>query len=120
MLGFVIIILFNLLGVALNKLASIPIPGNVIGMVLFTLALFLKLIKLEWVERSASWLLSHMMLFFAPLIVGVIVFLPLIREQWISIIVSMVVSTFFVLIVTGWIAEKLGKEEEQHEQHKHS
>jgi holin-like protein len=107
MLGFAILLGFNLIGVWLQMSFHIPLPGNVIGLVLFTGALFAKLIKLEWVESAASWLTGHMMLFFTPIVVGTMVFFPLIGSNWLSIGIGLVGSTLAVLLVTGFITSKL-------------
>jgi holin-like protein len=104
MRGLAILLSFNLLGAILHTLLHVPLPSNVLGLILFTVCLFLKLIKLEWVEQSASLLLRHMLLFFAPVIVGVIQFGPQIRQEWAAIAVSLIGSTLAVMLVTAWIA----------------
>jgi holin-like protein len=109
MRGFAILLLFNLLGAIGHTVAHVPIPGAVLGLVLFTLCLFLGIVRLEWVEEPASLLLKHMLLFFAPVIVGVIAFFPELRAQWLAITVSLVGSTIAVMLVTGWTATLLIK-----------
>jgi len=103
MVGFAILLAFHLLGYAVKAAVSIPLPPNVIGLILFTAALFLKIVKLEWVEQSAQFLLRHMMLFFAPLIVGTIAFFPLLGREWLAAVVSLIGGTVVVLLVTGWV-----------------
>lgn len=107
MRGFAILLTFNICGVLLQSLFHIPMPGNVIGLILFVIALFTKVIKLEWVEASSQFLLRHMQLFFAPLIVGIVLFVPLFGQYWFSIAVSLIVSTCIVIMVSGWISHKL-------------
>jgi len=109
MIGFGILLSFNLLGLVLEKGLHVPIPGNVLGLILFTAALFLRLIKLEWVERSAEILTKHMMLFFAPFIVGTIAFFPILREYGLTIVVSLVASTFIVMLAAGGVAAWIGR-----------
>ncbi|SFB06757.1 holin-like protein [Cohnella sp. OV330] len=109
MTGFAILLGFNLLGLVVQRALHMPIPGNVIGLILFTAALFLRLVKLEWVERSAELLTRHMMLFFVPYIVGTIAFLPLLRENGLAIAVSLVGSTLIVMLVAGSVAAKVGR-----------
>lgn len=111
MLGFAILAGFNLLGMFIHDALHVPLPANVIGFMLFTLALFMKWIKLEWVEQSAQFLLQHLMLFFAPVIIGTMVFFPLIGQYWITIITSIVLSTFVVLLVTGWTVQLLSRKQ---------
>lgn len=113
MLGFAILIGFNLLGLILQHWLHIPLPANVIGLILFVMALSFKIIKLEWVEETAQFLLRHMMLFFAPIIVGTIVFFTIFGEQWLPIILSLVGSTIIVLIVTGWITNTIVQNEDK-------
>jgi holin-like protein len=108
MTGISILLGFNLLGLALEKGLHVPIPGNVIGLILFTAALFLRIVKLEWVERSADFLLKHMMLFFAPIIVGTIAFFPLLKQYGLTIVVSLVGSTLIVMLVTGGVVSLIG------------
>lgn len=102
MLGIGILLGFHLLGLVLQQLLSIPLPANVLGLILFVISLFAGWIKLEWVEAPASFLLRHMMLFFIPIIVASQLFFPLMREQWLTIGVSWLVSTLVALLVTGW------------------
>ena len=50
--GFAIIAGFYLAGLLLKEALGIPLPGNVIGLLLFAAALFLGVVKLERVERA--------------------------------------------------------------------
>jgi holin-like protein len=108
MLGFAILLGFHLLGLLLQFLLHIPLPANVIGLMLFVASLLLGWVKLDWVESSAQFLLKHLMLFFVPYIVGTIVFWPLIRSEAAAIVTGLVVSTLVVMLVTGWTTKWLG------------
>jgi holin-like protein len=110
MKGLAILLAFNLLGVALHAV-GVPLPGNVLGLILFTLCLFLGVVKLTWVEESAEFLLRHMLLFFAPVIVGVIVYRERIAAEWPAMTAGMVGSLLVVLLVTGWVATWLLRKE---------
>jgi len=105
MRGLVILILFQMMGLGLERFAHIPLPGNVIGMVLCLSALWLGWVKLEWIEATSTWLLKHMMLFFAPIIAGTVIFFPLLKEEWSSIVATLVISTLSVIVVTAWTAK---------------
>jgi holin-like protein len=108
MRGLAILLSFNLLGVVIQR-AGVPLPGAVIGLVLFSGCLFLGVVKLEWVEGEASVLLRHMLLFFAPVIVGVVAFGELLAREWVAITVGLVGSWLAVLVVTGLVARRLVK-----------
>lgn len=118
MIGLTILLGFNLLGIALHQYAHIPLPANVIALILFTASLFAKLVKIEWVEHSAQLLLKNMSLFFVPIIVGVINFFPILHQYWLSIGVSLIGSTLVVLYTTGlvttWILRAKGEKTHEH------
>lgn len=106
MRGLAILLGFNLLGVLLHA-AGIPLPGNVIGLVLFAGCLFLGVVKLAWVEEAARVLLRHMLLFFAPAIVAAVPQVVQLRSQWAVAAAGLVGSLLIVLLVTGWTATRL-------------
>ncbi len=111
--GLVLLLLFQLVGEAISILLSLPIPGNVIGMVLMLLSLSCGWVKLEWVQDAASQLLRYMAMFFVPAGVGVMLYFDIISREWLPIIAGTVISTFVVMAVTGWTVQLLKKNEEQ-------
>lgn len=113
MLGFGILAGFHLLGMLLQHYLSLPLPANVIGLILFVSALYLRLIRLEWVEQAGEFLLKHMMLFFAPLVAGSYVFFPLMRDNWLSLGVSWMASTLITLLVTAWAVRLFSRKEKE-------
>ncbi|WP_164779796.1 CidA/LrgA family protein [Paenibacillus kobensis] len=111
MRGLIILFVFNGAGLLLHEWVGVPLPSNVIGMLLLVAALFLKWIKLEWVEESASFFTKHMMLFFAPLIAGVTVFAKELSEAWLSVAISVVGGTIAVMLVTAAVVRLLSPAE---------
>jgi holin-like protein len=106
MRGFAILAAFQFAGAVAHAL-GLPMPGAVIGLVLFTASLFLGWIKLEWVESTTNFLLKHMLLFFVPMTVLTMRLAPIIKANWAALSVSIVVSTLAVLLTTGLVAELL-------------
>lgn len=112
MLGFAILLGFQLLGMLLHALLHIPLPANVLGLILFLIALFTKIVKLEWVEQSAEHLTNHMLLFFIPYVIGSLTLLHVVGPYALPVIVSIFGSTFVVLWVTGFLTSKLQRKKE--------
>ncbi|MDO3412255.1 CidA/LrgA family protein [Saccharibacillus sp. CPCC 101409] len=106
MRGFAILLGFSLAGALLHDTLHLPLPGNVIGLLLFLAALFGKVVKLEWVEASADLLTGHLLLFFIPYVIGAAALIPFMGHNAVSIIVGVVGSTLAVLWVTGTVAAK--------------
>lgn len=107
--GFAVLLTIQFLGELLSRWLAMPIPGNVVGMVLLLFLLAVGAVRVEWLEEAAELLLSHMALFFIPAGVGVMVYFDLIRREWLPIIVATVLSTFAVMAVTGWAEAWLEK-----------
>ena len=105
MKGIAILVLFYWAGVRIETWLHLPLPGNIVGLLLLLTALKMKLIKLEWAAPSAQFGLRHMGLFFIPAIVGASVLLPQFAEDWLPIGVGLVISTLLVIAVTGLVTK---------------
>lgn len=118
MTGFTILLLFNFIGYLLHDYAHVPLPANVIALILFVASLFLKIVKVEWVENASQFLLKHMAVLFVPAFIGIIKIYPLLQQNAWTIIVSLIGSTFVVMLVTGktttLLAEAKGGEKHVH------
>jgi holin-like protein len=109
MLGFFQILLFWLLGNAVAYFTSLPISGNVIGMVLLYVALRLRVVEARRVRPAARFLLGSMALFFVPYGVGLMTSYTLILSHFWAIVVASVVSTLLVMLVVGVLSQYLIK-----------
>ncbi len=103
MLGFAILVGFQLVGTGLHKL-GVPLPGSVLGLLIFTLALATGLVKLKWVERTANLLTRHMTLLFLPLMAGLPAASAELRHDGVALAASLVFSLLAVLLTTGGLA----------------
>lgn len=101
--------LFLALGELIVWLTGVPLPSSIIGMLLLTSALKFRLVRLEWVELISDFLVRNLGFFFVPAGVGVMRCLGLISEQWLPIVGASVVSTFAIIVVTGWIHQLMRK-----------
>lgn len=111
--GFAILVAFYLIGMLLHRV-GIPIPGGVLGLLLFYLGLASGLVRMEWVEKTASLLLRHMVLLFVPLAVGLMEMGQVISRQAVPIIASLLVSWAAVLLTTGLLGRWLLPEDSPH------
>ncbi|GIP36604.1 CidA/LrgA family protein [Paenibacillus sp. J2TS4] len=56
------LLLINEAGYWIEKVTHLPLPGNVIGMLLFLL-LITKIIPVHWIEGATSLLMKHLAFF---------------------------------------------------------
>ena len=114
------IFLFQLVGEFIQKFFEISIPGPVIGLILLLTVL---LIKNKYSNAptnlendlmiSCQSLLNYLPLLFIPVGVGVVMHLSLLEENLISVISIIILGTLLTLALTGFIMEKLLKENDQ-------
>lgn len=108
MLSYITVLLVcQLAGEVISRLAGLPIPGPVIGMVLLFAGLLIRGGIPGRLEGVANTILSHLSLLFIPAGVGVIVHLHLIGREWLPISVALVLGTAITLAVTGLVMERL-------------
>jgi holin-like protein len=101
--GLAIIVAIFLIGGWLHA-HGVPIPGGVLGLLLFYAAMLSGILKLRWVDRAAGLLLRHMVLLFVPLTVGLMDLGPVLSRQALAILASLVISFLAVLLTTGLLA----------------
>lgn len=81
----------------------LPLPANLVGMVLMLALIVCRIIPLSWVRAGARWLLAEMLLFFVPAVVAVVNYAHLLLADGWRIFSVIAISTLMVLGATrGW------------------
>jgi holin-like protein len=104
------IFLFLFSGEAVRYFFDLPVPGNVIAMMLIFFALKAGVLKLEAVKPASDKLIKYMVLFFVPYGVGLMDFVDVIKANWLSLTIAAVASTIITLYVTAIVEQKLEKD----------
>lgn len=99
---------------ALVKWLHLPVPGSIIGIAIVFILLQTKVIKLEWVELGASWLLAELLLFFIPSAVGIMNYIPMLEHDGVRIVAIVILSTILVMVSSGLLAGTMAKRKERH------
>lgn len=102
-----LLLIFQLAGEAIALFFSLPVPGPVIGMGLLFVALGLRGGPSQELRGTAQTLLQHLSLLFVPAGVGVMLHVERIADEWLPIVVALVVSTFAAIIVTALVLRAL-------------
>jgi len=105
--GFTVILAFLVLGEIGAEFLNLPIPGNIVGLMLLLLCLTTGLVPLKIVERASDIMISNLALLFIPVGVGIIKHLNLIRDQFLPLIAATVLSTVIVMVITAKMADSL-------------
>lgn len=103
--GILILLAFYGVGTLASKWLHIPMPGNLLGMLLLALCLCMGWIRMDWVEQASAFLIRHMMLFFVPIIVGVASYMNWIAKDPWSILTALVLGPLVVMLVSGRVVQ---------------
>lgn len=85
----------------------LPLPANLIGMLLLLACILLGVVKAQWFEAGARWLLAEMLLFFVPAVVAVVNYQDLLLQEGWRIMVVLLVSTTLVLGTTALVVDRV-------------
>ncbi|MEN3753284.1 CidA/LrgA family protein [Mangrovibacter sp. SLW1] len=85
----------------------LPLPANLVGMLLLLGLIVTRLLPLSWVRAGARWLLAEMLLFFVPAVVAVVNYTQLLMAEGWRIVLVIMLSTVMVLAATAWVVEKV-------------
>ncbi len=105
--GLTWLVLFQLLGTALNHLFLSILPGPIIGLVLLMAFLMMRGEVSEHVSVAASSLLRYLPLLLVPPAVGVMVYAGAIAQDFWAILGTLSLSLMISLTFAGWLMQKL-------------
>lgn len=101
------LLVINRVGYALAAALHLPLPGNLLGMLLLLSLLATRVVPLGWVESSASVLVRHLGFFFVPITVGLMSLGELFLDNGIAILITLVVSAAIGIGVAGLSSQRL-------------
>ncbi len=93
----------------LVRVTGIPVPGNILGIVVLFTLLCCGVFRERWIDTGAPFLLRHMMFFFVPLTVGLMDCLEVFFDHTLVLIVALVVGFFTPLALVGALGSLLYK-----------
>lgn len=91
----------QLLGECIVQSIGLPLPGPLVGMVLLFSGLILYGRVPEKLNSTVSKMLRHMMLFFIPLVAGVMMHAERMAAEWFPFMAACIVGAAVTLIVTS-------------------
>jgi putative effector of murein hydrolase LrgA (UPF0299 family) len=103
-----LLLIFQTLGEALARIAHVPLPGPVIGLIALLPCFTWEAVRGP-VGACADLLLRHLSLLFVPVGVGVISHLHLIAQFGPGLLVAVIVSTWVGLAVTSLVLAQLAR-----------
>lgn len=103
---------FTLLGEVLSRLIPLPIPAAVYGLVLLFIALCLKIVKVEHVNKVSDFLLTILPLLFVSPAVNLLESWGILAPHVLPFALLVIASTILVFMVAGLVSQALCRKEE--------
>lgn len=98
-----------LLGELVSSILNLPIPGNILGMIILFVLLYTKVIRVDNISNITNFLLNHLAFFFIPAGVGLMTSLGIIKSTWWQLLVVCLLTTTIIIGVTGMVVQSISR-----------
>jgi holin-like protein len=102
-----VLIALNQVGYVFAEHLDLPLPGNLVGMLLLLALLTSGVVRLSWIESGASLLLGHLAFFFVPIAVGLMAFADVLQHDGLSWLVTLVLAAGAGIWAAGLVTQAL-------------
>lgn len=96
-------------GDLIHDYTGIPVPGNILGMLILLLLLCLKIVKLDQIREVSDFFLKRLSFFFLPPAIGLMLVGDDVKSQWPLLLFICIVITIVTMVTTGWTVQLLSK-----------
>ncbi len=97
------LLIFQLAGEVIARGLGLPIPGPVLGMLFLFVALMWRGGPGAELQTTSQNLLQHLSLLFVPAGTGIMVHLHRVADEWLPLLLSLLISTVATLVVTALV-----------------
>jgi holin-like protein len=108
-----IILGIYLVGEFVSTSLHLPIPGNILGMIILFVLLYTKVVKVENISNVTNFLLDHLAFFFIPAGVGLMASMGIIKSTWWQLLVVCLSTTVIIIGATGIIVQRISKKSKE-------
>ncbi len=99
--------MFSLVGVWIQEVFHLSMPGSLIGMLILFLLLSTRILPLKWFEIGAEKLIIFLPLFLIPSTTGLMEYGSFLLSKGSIMFFLVVVSTLVTLIISGYVSQLL-------------
>lgn len=102
-----------LIGEWVADIFDLLVPGSVIGLIILLFLLFMRGLKLEWVEEGAAFMVRHLTFFFIPTTVGIMQYYDVFAGKGFLLVVIVLFSTVLVMVTSGLTGQLIWRRKDQ-------
>ncbi|MEB3354338.1 MAG: CidA/LrgA family protein [Cyanobacteriota bacterium] len=105
-LQFAGLIAIDRVAIGLTPHLPLPLPSNLVGMLLLAVLLPTGLVRESWLGQAAVLFQRHLAFFFVPIAVGLMAYGSLLRQHGLLLLLVSLVSTAAGIAAAGWIGAR--------------
>jgi holin-like protein len=90
---------------AIVDFLHVPVPGDLLALLLLLVLLTSGVLRLSYVEELATFLLRHLTFFFVPFTVGLLAQTALLATSGVALVLSLIVAIGIGIVVAGLAAQ---------------
>ena len=109
----IVILGICLTGDLLHQQVGVPVPGNILGMLILLLLLCFKVIKVDHIKETSDFFLKRLPFFFLPPSIGIMVAGDEVLSQWPLLLILCIALTIVTMAITGWTVQLLAHKRKQ-------
>lgn len=102
---FLTLLTINFLGILLQNIFNLPLPGTILGMIILFILLWTKVLKIESISKVCDFLVLNMIIFFLPPAVELLEYMALLKTGFFKILILLIVTTIITMVITGKTVE---------------
>jgi holin-like protein len=102
-------------GEVLHRIVGVPLPGNIIGMVILLILLCTKIIKPEHISGVSSFFLKYLALFFLPPSIAIMAVGDDVLSKWPLLLFLCIALTIITIAIGGRVTQFLVRRQEYRE-----
>lgn len=100
------LIAIDRVAIVLTPHLPLPLPSNLVGMLLLAVLLLTGLVRESWLGQAAVLFQRHLAFFFVPIAVGLMAYGSLLRQHGVLLLLVILVSTAAGIAAAGWIGAR--------------
>lgn len=109
LLQLALILGISFAGELLHRYVGVPIPGNILGMLILLLLLCVKVVKLDRIKEVSDFFLKHIAFFFLPPSIGIMAAGEEVMSRWPVLLFMCIALTVVTMTATGWTVQLLAR-----------
>ena len=105
------------IGDFLHRVCGVPLPGNILAMLILFLLLCTKIVKVEQIAEISDFFLKRLPFFFLPPAVGILAVYDILKGQILILVFLCILATIITLAVSGKVTDILVTFSEKRKHH---